>query len=226
MLINELLGEPVALMRALVDAGLIVAGRPEDSPFFALLTSAGPMFGVFSPTEQEVCRDWVRSLVPAPTPVAPVPSSDPGAEMIRLVDELRARQEGVPAHAAMVLSGPDPADPTALVEHPVSWWFAQSATSLLSALRTSANGWLVPGDPERSRFVTELVRGEHAMARALAEPAGDGGRRADVAIAWISAGCPLPGDELAAVRPLTLLSPAERARAHPTGAIHGTGSVH
>lgn len=36
----------------------------------------------------------------------------------------------------------------------------------------------------------------------------------------------MEGDELAAVRPLTLLTPADRVAAHPTGKIHGTGSVH
>ncbi|MBA3524810.1 MAG: hypothetical protein H0T85_09720 [Geodermatophilaceae bacterium] len=45
-------------------------------------------------------------------------------------------------------------------------------------------------------------------------------------IGWIAAGCPLPGDALSAVRPLTLLSPVERVDAHPTGQIHGTGSMH
>jgi hypothetical protein len=40
------------------------------------------------------------------------------------------------------------------------------------------------------------------------------------------AGCPIRSDDQDGVRPLTLLSPAERVDAHPTGKIHGTGSVH
>ena len=41
---------------------------------------------------------------------------------------------------------------------------------------------------------------------------------------WIDAGCPVPPEESA--RPITLLSPPGRADAHPTGVIHGSGSVH
>ena len=63
------------------------------------------------------------------------------------------------------------------------------------------------------------------MGRALrARFDASGATRADVITAWIDAGCPIP-DEVTA-RPITLLSPPDRVDAHPTGAIHGSGSVH
>lgn len=232
--INELFAEPAELLSALAESGLIVAGAPERSPFFGLLTSAGPMFGIFDAAEQDVWREWVRALAVVPTSHPPPPDDpppdatppDPAAAMMALVEALRERQRGTAAHTGTKLTESDPADAEATVEQSVSWWFEQPPRALLRALRAPANGWIEPGDPDASRLITELVRGANAMARAFAGPAGDGRTWADVATAWITAGCPLPGDELAAVRPLSLLSPEERVEDHPTGEIHGTGSVH
>ena len=227
--INDLFAVPEELMGALAASGLIVAGAPERSPFFGLLTPEGPMFGIFDAAEQDVWREWVRAMAAQPAPdvaAAAPPAGDPGEDMLRLVEALRERQRGTAAHQATRLSESDPADPEATVDEPVSWWFDQPPRALLRALRAPANGWVTPADPAASRLITELVRGDNAMARAFAGPAGNGRTWADVATAWIAAGCPLPGDELVAVRPLTLLSPADRLDAHPTGAIHGTGSVH
>ena len=89
------------------------------------------------------------------------------------------------------------------------------------------NGWIPPGDAEASPFVTDLLRGRNAMSRALRGkvPNADGLTWIDVAIEWINAGCPVPAD-VPVVRPLTLLTPPERVASHPTGKIHGSGSVH
>ena len=63
------------------------------------------------------------------------------------------------------------------------------------------------------------------MGRALGGTAPDGSSWADTAVEWINAGCPLP-EAHPPVRPLTLLTPTARVAAHPTGHIHGSGSVH
>lgn len=227
-LLNDLFADPATLMAALVDGGLIVPGDPDASPFFELLTLDGPMFMIFTDAEIATWREWVRSLaaaVPAP-PVAPEPVVTGVAERMRtLVDTMRARQDGASAHKAEKLTGPDPADATRQVTQPVAWWFQQPAATLMGALANKENGWVTPGDAGASPFVTDLLRGRNAMGRALKGTAPDGGTWADIAIEWIDAGCPLPSGA-APVRPLTLLSPPERVAAHPTGKIHGTGSVH
>jgi len=236
-LVNDLFADPAELMAALVGGGLIVAGDPAASPFFDLVTPKGPMYKIFSDAELETWREWTRSLasprerrlVPEhQLPLTTYPQAGGVAERMRLlIDTMRARQQGAAAHATEKLTGPDPANPGETVAQPVSWWFEQPAHDLMRALATAGNGWVTPGDAEASPFVTDLLRGHNAMSRALRGKATDAGdiSWADVAVEWITAGCPLP-QEQPAVRPLTLLTPPERVAAHPTGQLHGSGSVH
>lgn len=225
--INDLFTDPAVMMAALVDNGMIVPSKPESSPFFELVTSDGPMFRIFTADEIEVWEQWTRSLTAAPVVVAAPPADvDAGERMRLLVDTMRSRQEGEAAHRGETLTGPDPADPAGRVAQPVSWWFQQPATALLRALADKENGWITPGSAATSRFVTELLGERNGMSRALKGKAPGGGTWLDVVTAWIDAGCPVPDDAPPSTRPLTLLSPAERVDAHPTGQIHGTGSVH
>lgn len=228
--INDLFADPAAMMGALVDSGMIVPGNPAASPFFELVTRDGPMYRIFTDTELETWREWTRSLatpVPAPA-VQPVgePVAEPGERMRLLVDTMRSRQEGEGAHRAEVLDGPDPADPAGRVSQPVAWWFQQPAAALMRALASKENGWVTPGSAATSRFVTELLKERNGMSRALKGKAPGGGTWIDVVTEWIDAGCPVPDDDAPSTRPITLLSPPERVAAHPTGQIHGSGSVH
>jgi hypothetical protein len=226
-LLNDLFADPAALMSALVSSGRIVPGDPERSSFFELVGPDGPMYRVFSDAEIAVWRDWTRSLAaPAPVPEpVPVLPADPGTRMVALVETMRPIQDGASAHGAEKLKGPDPENPSRTVTRSVAWWFRQPARALIAALSREENGWVTPGSARESRFITDLVTGRNAMARALSAPFDAGGAtRADVITAWIDAGCPIP-DEMTA-RPLTLLSPPDRVDAHPSGTIHGTGSVH
>jgi Iron-containing redox enzyme len=227
-LINDLFADPDALMSALVASGRIVPGDPDRSSFFELVGPDGPMYRVFSDAEIALWRDWSRSLAapaPAGEPVAvPVPA-DPGAQMVALIDTMRPIQDGASPHRSEKLKGPDPTNPARTVTRTVAWWFRQPARALMAALAREENGWVTPGSAQDSLFITDLVTGRNAMGRALSAPFGaGGGTRADVITAWIDAGCPIPDE--AAPRPITLLSPPERVDTHPTGAIHGSGSVH
>jgi Iron-containing redox enzyme len=212
-LLNDLFTEPDRLMAALVTSGRIVPGDPDASPFFALTEPDGPMFRVFTDPELATWRDWIRSLPAAPAPRTP--SAGSAELMAELVDAKRPLQDGAPAHTATTLRGPDPDGSAAVVEHPVAWWFTRPAPALMAALASPDNGWVTPGDAANSRLVTQVLRGRNAMARALAADV-------DTITNWIDAGCPIPPPP----RPLTLLSPPDRIDTHPTGAIHGTGSVH
>ena len=230
-LINDLFADPPAMMKGLVDGGMIVPGDPDGSPFFTLTTADGPMYKIFNDGELATWRAWTLSLDGQVAPHSPdnpvvVPPAASSAERMRaLIEAMRSRQAGVPAHAATKLSGPNPQTGKS-ISRPVAWWFEQPAVALMRALADPKNDWIRPGAPDESPFVTDLLRGANAMAAALAAAAPDAGGSTwvDVAVEWIAQGCPIPDDE--AVRPLSLLSPPERLAAHPTGNIHGSGSVH
>jgi hypothetical protein len=226
-LINDLFAHPADLPAALVDGGMIVPGDPESSPFFGLLTSDGPMYGIFNDAEIETWRAWARGLTAGPPePATPFPATL-AEQMVLVIDTMRSRQEGQPAHQSTMLAGPDPDHPGQLISQPVAWWFRQPAESFLQALARPENGWIVPGDAQHSRLVTDLLQQRNAMARALAgsAPGGAGRTWAAIVMDWIDHRCPLPVPA-AEVRPLSLLSPPERVAAHPTKKVHGSGSVH
>lgn len=141
--------------------------------------------------------------------------------MVRMVDTLRARQQGTPGHVTHELTAAAP-DGT-VVTRPVAWWFEQPALALLTALADPANGWVTPGEPAASRFVTELASGDRAMSRVLREVAPGTAHRTwrTIAIDWIAAGCPLP-----APTPLPALgSTAAPAEAQPPATALPTTSA-
>lgn len=228
-LINDLFADPAGLMAALIDGGMILPGDPDNSPFFGLLTSDGPMYKVFTDTEIETWKSWVRSLPGATADPTAVPSrATPAERMAYLIDTMRRRQEGQPAHQTMTLTGPEPSDQSQLISQPVAWWFRKPTEAFMQALAHGDGGWILPGDAQRSRFVTDLLQGNNAMARALSviAPGMDGVTWETIAIDWIKNGCPLPSPGASNARPLTLLSPPDRVADHPVGKVHGTGSAH
>ncbi|MFI9310689.1 LodA/GoxA family CTQ-dependent oxidase [Streptomyces triculaminicus] len=201
--INDWFLDPPGLLRALQESGLIQAGDPEHSPFFELTAYTGPMYKVFTDSELELWRQWTRSLA-APAP-HPVPVVTPLKAMTLLVDTLRPRQTGVPAHARKLITGPDPVDPAGTRTEPVAWWFTQPTASLLAAIAHPDNGLISPGHPGLSPFVEDLLAPTNAMGRAFsAVVPGTGRTGRDVTIAWIAAGCPLP--DLAPPQARVLLS--------------------
>jgi hypothetical protein len=185
-LINNWFADPVGFMRELANSSYIVPGDVEASPFFELFRPTGPMFRIFTDEEARIWEDWVRSL--ADDTIPSEPETDPGRLMVRLIDTLRSRQRGVPAHTANQLKGPDGAT------HPVAWWFDQPTPDLLRALSNPDNEWITPGDPRSSRFITQLASGDHPMARVLGEVAPGTAHKTwrTIAIDWIAAGCPVP----------------------------------
>jgi hypothetical protein len=225
--LNDLFADPPALMSALVDARIVKPGDPEHSAFFDLVASTGPMFHIFSEPELETWQEWIRSLDAAtPTAAPPKPAAPTIAEqMANLIDSLRATQHGAVAHLSIELIGDYPEKPGQQCTGSVAWWFDKPAPALMAALANPANNWVVPGDPESSRLISEIVRGANGMARALAADTPEGVTGASVIEKWIAARCPLPGNQ-PAVRPITLLSPPQRVAAHPSGQVHGAGSVH
>ncbi|MGE5755952.1 MAG: iron-containing redox enzyme family protein, partial [Planctomycetaceae bacterium] len=229
---------------ALVTGGYIIPGDPDHSPFFNLLKFTGPMYKVFNDDEIKLWERWVRSIGPQAPP--PPPPADPGAAMSKLIDLMRDRQSGTPGHATNSLAGPDPDHPGQDVTNTVARWFDGTPTpAFMQALANEENGWVVKGNAGASRFVTELLSGDHPMARALGEQRPELGNKTgrEVAIAWINAGCPIPGaprdlagevrrlrEEAHAagrrLRRLMLDSPASEILSQPGGRLLGNGTIH
>jgi hypothetical protein len=57
--VNDWFDDPGGLLDALIDAGYIVPGKPDESKFFKLLEfRGGPMYHVFTEDEIKLWRDW------------------------------------------------------------------------------------------------------------------------------------------------------------------------
>jgi L-Lysine epsilon oxidase N-terminal/L-lysine epsilon oxidase C-terminal domain/Iron-containing redox enzyme len=208
--INNWFADPAGFMRELVRSGYIIPGDVDGSHFFELLRPTGPMFRVFTDDEIRHWEDWTRSLAYTTTPSGP--ETDVAILMARMVDTLRSRQQGTPGHAANHLTG---AAPEGTLTEPVSRWFDRPTPILLAALADPRNGWIAPGDPKASRFITELATGDHPMARVLGEVATGTAHKTwrSIAIDWIAAGCPLPTTAAPAPAPATNAASVEAAQA-------------
>lgn len=249
-LINDLFEDPQLLLNKLSgDRKYVIPGDPVNSGFFQKLTFDGPMYKVFADDEIEMWRRWVVWLAkrpqqqpPAPAPPIP-PAQDAARLMAALISSLKDQQEGVSAHKRYVLKGPDPTNPAQQVTQPVAWWFQQPIPNFMQALAEPSNGWVVSGSPGQSRFLTQLLSGNNAMADAFNQQApGLGKTWKDIATDWIQQGCPIPSTAkpqsfaLSAIVPFVPTSkkafrlgvyatPTERAK-HPRGTVLGIGSVH
>jgi hypothetical protein len=235
--INDLFEDPPAFMRALVSGGYIVPGSIEASSFFKLTSFNGPMYKVFNDDELEIWKNWVVWLGRT-TPPVPL-ESDPAKLMAACIDLLRARQQGTPEHAQRTLTGPDPANPKQTVTQSVAKWFGAPTGIFMAALSDPTNGWIVKGEPAKSRFVTDLLGGDNMMSRAFDSVVPNSGERTGKQIVseWISKGCPLPpappalrsrAQQLSVARPqrLTLTSTVREVQAHPRRRVLGMGCVH
>ena len=250
--INDLFEDPQLLLEKLSgDKRYISPGDPVNSGFFQKLTFDGPMYKVFSDDEIELWRRWVVWLAgkpqPQPQPPAPAPAppaaQGPAQLMAALIAALKNDQLGSSGHKRYTLKGPDPNNPGQQVTQPVSWWFDQPIPTFMKVLADPANGWITPGNPSQSRFLSQLVNGDNAMADDFNQQApGLSKTWKDIATEWIQQGCPIPAAAkpesfaLSAIFPFAPKSkkafrlglyatPSQRAK-HPRGTILGMGAVH
>jgi hypothetical protein len=226
--LNDWFLDPPGLLDELVRSGLIIPGDPEHSPFFDRTTYTGPMYKVFDADELALWQEWTRSLAqpPAPSPLTPL------AAMVRVVDTLRDRQVGQLGHLLHLLKGCDPHRPARLVEGTIAWWFTQPSTAFVAAIAHPVNALVVPGRPEDSVFVNDLIAPDNAMGAAFSDTIPGTGDRTgrQIAIAWIEAGCPTVPVEAMTARTL-LFSAAPAAERAPAPAevrprVLGMGAVH
>jgi len=228
--INDWFEDPAGFMAALVSAGYIVAGDVEGSPFFQLTSFNGPMFGVFTDEELEQFRSWTLWLASPPPP----PPIDSGAAMARVIETLAPRQVNAGAHQTHLLAGISPLAPHEVVKKPVAWWFAQTGEpagvlALMRALSDPAQGWIVPRNPSASPFITELLSEQGAMGRAFANvaPGSEPLTMREVALRWVSEGCPIPALAVRGTRRrVGLFTAHQRGDRYPRPRILGMGNVH
>ena len=196
--LSALFDEPPKLLDALVGTGLVDPERPRDSRLVDLMSFSGPMYEVFTEDEKDVVLDWVESLRPAssrcvdPLPRRPVPG-DPPARVASLIRDKAAQAATV--HDGIVLAD-ESGNPV-----PLKDWFAQPER-LMKAL--VACGWIVPGEHDRSIFLSRLVGGAGPMSAVFSDD--------DVQLLkeWIENGAQPPGSRAPASASLGEGGDAER----------------
>lgn len=232
--INDLFEDPEAFQRALVDAGYIVPGHPEQSSFFKLTSFEGPMYKVFTDEELQVWAAWTVWLGRggSTTPV----ETDPAKLMRACIDHLRAQQEGTVDHDLTTLTGPDPGNVGQTISQSVSAWFAEPTSVFMAVLSDPNNKLVIPGNSIKSPFIFKVLGANNAMATAFSAVAPNTGGKTwkQIATNWIDAGCPLPmarqrlrarGLALNSSR-LSLTAPNSALDAHTRGRVQGMGVVH
>jgi hypothetical protein len=226
--INNWFLDPAGFMNQLQDAGLIIPGQPEISPFFQLLSFNGPMYHVFTADEEQLLRDWCCSLAN---------KNDPRSKtllqaMDYVIDKLRQRQVGQEGHKVR-MTGPDPDEKGAKRTETVHWWFDKGNRALMSALANPENGWIVPFDSVASPIMSSLLAGNGAMASDFRSivPDSDGLTFGNVLAQWIDKGCPLEEDKKVALmvaRPAREVAPPVQHRIYrrKDGKVWGMGAPH
>lgn len=209
--INALFDEPGMFLNELEASDHIVPGDPENSPFMRYLRPDGVMFRIFTKSEIELWKDWIRSL-PAPADGAAL---DTGNAVVYLLQRMAARGIAAEAHTKNRLIGdiyPElgvkdtDGNVVTCVEESVTWWFQllrrpqgvkepknYHAVLFMRALKDDRNKLIVPGKPEVSRLVTEFMRiGPMAEALRDTRPLLGGARGSEVLSRWIAENCPDP----------------------------------
>ncbi|HEY6924321.1 MAG TPA: LodA/GoxA family CTQ-dependent oxidase [Steroidobacteraceae bacterium] len=228
--INDWFSDPPGFMDALVKAGYIVKGDPEGSPFFRLTGFTGPMFKVFTDDELATFREWALWLGQDHSQK----KVDYAVQMALVIQTLREQQANALEHLSHELKGPDPADPERTRAQSVSAWFAGSNTpeGLLCFMRALANPdniWIIPGEPDKSPFVTDLLAPSGAMGNAFdtCVPQANNLTRRQIAITWIAQGCPIPKlNTEGKKRRYRIWSPPPAGSIYPPPRIRGMGAVH
>jgi hypothetical protein len=217
--LNSLFDRPEKLLELLIKEKLVDAKHPRDSRLFALMQFEGPMYRVFSEEEQSVILDWIDSLGNAYDCIEPLPdrpADDPATKMAEII--VNHASQARTAHAGITLT-------TQTGEHKALAELFDQPAELMGALVVS--GWVSPGEPERSFFLTRILQNDGPMDGILAAD------EIATVTAWIQAGAEMPQDlDRLMARKIEALSPSEAAelksgqdfaRERP---MIGMGSVH
>lgn len=235
--LNDWFASPKDLLAEMARAGLFVPGHPERSPFFRLLSFDGPMYKVFTPDEQRVIEDYIRSL-------APEPAHHRAARVAARALAILAEHDRA-AREPRRLVGAAPARQGERVARTLAEWHAAGSRHALAALCDAENGLVTPKEPAGSPLLAEIASGRWGKALAGKPPADVPYANWHEAIEdWIKQGCPLPEDRSARIEVARTIpvethprEPGRRKRIgltsipmelvdKPHRVIHGPGGVH
>lgn len=179
--LNHLFDAPDELLRILVETRMVDPERPRQSKFLDLLSFNGPMYKVFTEADVAVVLDWIESLGrQLPGCIDPLPDTSPQDPLpdrvVAIISVLAGRAKK--AHDKLVLPS---ADGGTL---PLVDLFDQPVALMEALVR---GGWIVPGDPDASIFLTRVLLGGGPMEGVLDTTALDTVR------AWIESGAMSPG---------------------------------
>jgi hypothetical protein len=216
--INEWFNDPPGFLDALATHGWIVPGDWDNSRMKRLTSfETGPMFRVFTDDELALWENYTNSL--GTTPPKPVPQPSSVVAMAGVIDQLRIVQLGNTGHQSAML-----ADAKGEV-HSLAWWFERPAADLMGALSSPLNGIIVPGEPQNSRFLTDLIAPVGIMGSVfgLAAKVSPSESCREVVGRWIADGCPIP---VLHTMKLRLNTRAAARVTQPRRKIRGMGAVH
>lgn len=220
--INDLFSTPDLFQRLLATSKWIVPGDPDQSQFLKHLTTfQGPMYQIFNAEDLAVWRAWIAWLGRDGETPRVKRYFDKAQAMEALLIELKSVAEGVGAHARFKARAEDGRVSIA------SLFASDDTIALMRALADVDSGWVTKGDPAASPLVADMMRGSNLMGKALDRrfPGINNRIGRQIAIEWIRAGCPIPGDAKAVPRqnlaaPLKPLGPNLFMHTLGMGAVH------
>jgi len=138
------------------------------------------MYRVFTEEEKDIILDWLESLSAKPEPcIEPIPDNPAGQPWPEKMTQLIANFARVARRAHDKLTLPDAQGrAVALVD-----LFDDPAEMMQALVR---GGWVVPGEPERSMFLTRIMENGGPMEGVFAADDVETVRQ------WILAGAALP----------------------------------
>ena len=179
--LNVLFDNPEDLLKLLVSEKLVDPKHPRDSKLIALMQFEGPMYRVFSDKEQAVVLDWIELVDgDAYECIAALPDSpggDPATEVMNLI--ARHAGQAMTAHGGITLTT------RSGKQRPLASLFDQPS-ELMGAL--VASGWVSPGQPQRSFFLTRILQAGGPMQGIFSS--------AEITAVsdWIQAGAEMPSE--------------------------------
>jgi L-Lysine epsilon oxidase N-terminal/L-lysine epsilon oxidase C-terminal domain/Iron-containing redox enzyme len=193
--LNDLFDEPDKLLSALRSSQWIKAGDPGASKLLTYLTTfEGPMYKVFNPTELNLWREWIEWLGREGSTEWATSYFNKEESFVHLLRHLAATAASQAGHQRHALQG------SLAKNKDLASWFQEALNtnnfrSLMDALATPQNGYVIPYGPEVSNLVLEYLRTDRPMGRALDRRFPDInnqiGRK--IIVDWIVCGCPVNG---------------------------------
>ncbi len=189
VLLNDLFARPTELLEKMIATKTVDVENPRRSRIFDLMSFEGPMYQVFTEEETNIILDWLESLSAKSQPcIEPLPDNPPGQPWPEKMAQLIANYARIAKRAHDNLVLPDTkGHSVALVD------LLDDPAGMMRAL--VRGGWVVPGEPERSAFLTRIIENGGPMEGVFAS------EDVETVKQWIQSGAepPTPTQTLLAI---------------------------